>query len=443
TLMHVNDTHAHLETVAKRFTAIKEIRSEVKNSILLDAGDVFSGTLFFNKYLGQADLAFMNKIGYDAMVFGNHEFDKGPSVLADFVKNAKFPFVSSNIDFSKEPALSGYVSEQEKGKPALNGKIYDAVILDKDGQKIGIFGLTTEDTKFLASPGENIVFENYIAKADETVKMLQKEGINKIVALTHLGHEFDKKLAEAVTGIDVIVGGHSHTKVDAPVVYHAAEEPTLVVQAEQYGNYLGRLDLDFDGSGVLTAWNGKLLPISGYAEDADALEMLKPYNEGIANTEIQVIGKTNVDLEGGNPPSRVKETNLANLMTDGMVAKVKSFVNSNPELKKLEVKGFVAIQNGGGIRTSIKQKAEGKTDGDITLGELLTVMPFGNNLTSLRMTGQEIVDALENGVSGIDTKQGRFPQVSGMRYYYDSKKQPEVLDANGKLVTQGSRIVKV
>ncbi|WP_176707752.1 5'-nucleotidase, partial [Bacillus sp. FJAT-26390] len=121
----------------------------------------------------------------------------------------------------------------------------------------------------------------------------------------------------------------------------------------------------------------------------------------------------------------------------------KSFVNSNPELKKLEVKGFVAIQNGGGIRTSIKQKAEGKTDGDITLGELLTVMPFGNNLTSLRMTGQEIVDALENGVSGIDTKQGRFPQVSGMRYYYDSKKQPEVLDANGKLVTQGSRIVKV
>lgn len=443
TIMHVNDTHAHLDSIAKRFTAIKEIRAEVKDSILLDAGDVFSGTLFFNKYLGQADLEFMNKIGYDAMVFGNHEFDKGPSVLADFIKKAEFPFVSSNIDFSKEPAMNGLVSEQAIGKPAAKGKIYDAIILDEGGQKIGVFGLTTEDTKFLASPGDNIVFEDYIKKAEETVKMLQKEGINKIVALTHLGNEFDKVLAEKVTGIDVIVGGHSHTKVDAPLVYHAAGEPTLVVQAEEYGNYLGRLDLEFNNKGVLTAWNGKLLTVSGYAADPEAVEMLKPYSAGVESIQKQVIGKTNVFLDGERASARAKETNLGNLMTDGMVSKVKSFVNSNEALKELDVKGYVGIQNGGGIRASIKKTAEGKVDGDIMMGELLTVMPFGNNLTALRMTGQEIIAALENGVSGIETGQGRFPQVSGMRFYYDSSKKPEILDADGILKQAGERITKV
>ncbi|WP_206669820.1 5'-nucleotidase C-terminal domain-containing protein [Paenibacillus luteus] len=443
TLMHVNDTHAHLDSVAKRITAINEIRSEVEQSILLDAGDVFSGTLYFNKYLGLADLEFMNYIGYDAMVFGNHEFDKGPATLADFVKKAQFPFVSSNINFSKEPALNGLVSEQAIGNPAADGKIYDAIILDRDGEKIGVFGLTTEDTKFLASPGDNIEFENYIAKAKETVKMLQDEGINKIVALTHLGNEFDKILAEAVTGIDVIVGGHSHTKVDAPLVYHADGEPTLVVQAEEYGNYLGRLDLEFDHAGVLTAWNGKLLTVSGYAADATATEMLKEYSKGVAEIQKEVIGKTNVFLDGERASVRFKETNLGNLMADGMISKVKSFVNSNSSLKDLDVKGFVAIQNGGGIRASIKQTAEGKVDGDITLGELLTVMPFGNNLTSLHMTGTEIVAALENGVSGIETGQGRFPQVSGMRFYYDIKQQPEILDANGQLTQEGKRITKV
>ncbi|MGO4349615.1 5'-nucleotidase C-terminal domain-containing protein [Paenibacillus sp. MCAF9] len=443
TIMHVNDTHAHLDSIAKRFTAIKEIRAEVKDSILLDAGDVFSGTLFFNKYLGQADLAFMNKIGYDAMVFGNHEFDKGPSVLADFIKKAEFPFVSSNIDFSKEPAMNGLVSEQAIGKPAAKGKIYDAIILDEGGQKIGVFGLTTEDTKFLASPGDNIVFEDYIKKAEETVKMLEKEGINKIVALTHLGNEFDKVLAEKVTGIDVIVGGHSHTKVDAPLVYHATGEPTLVVQAEQYGNYLGRLDLEFNNKGILTAWNGKLLTVSGYAADPEAVEMLKPYSAGVADIQKQVIGKTNVFLDGDRNSVRSKETNLGNLITDGMVSKVKSFVNSNEALKQLDVKGYVGIQNGGGIRESIKKTAEGKVDGDISMGELLTVMPFGNNLTALRMTGQEIIAALENGVSGIKTGEGRFPQVSGMRFYYDSNKNPEILDADGKLKQAGERITKV
>lgn len=439
TLMHVNDTHAHLETVAQRITAIKEVRKEVADSILLDAGDVFSGTLFFNKYLGHADLEFMNYIGYDAMVFGNHEFDKGPEVLADFIKEADFPFVSSNIDFSTEPAISSLVAEQALSESAEDGKIYDAIVLDVGGEKVGVFGLTTEDTKFLASPGENIKFENYITQAEQTVQLLQNAGINKIIALTHLGHEFDKVLAESVDGIDVIVGGHSHTNVPAPVVFRADSEPTLVVQGEDYGKYLGRLDLEFSDTGVLTKWNGRLLAASAYTADPTAVEMLKPFQDGIAEIQRQIIGKTDVLLDGERTSVRVKETNLGDLMADGMRKKVMSI----PEFQAMDVKGFVAIQNGGGIRASIKKTAAGKTDGDITLGELLTMMPFGNNLTALRMTGQEIVDALENGVSGIETGQGRFPQVSGMRFYYDTTKQPEVLDANGVETQEGKRIIKV
>lgn len=439
TLMHVNDTHAHLENVAQRKTAIKEIRAEEENTMLLDAGDVFSGTLFFNKYLGQADLAFMNDIGYDAMVFGNHEFDKGPQVLADFVKNAKFPIVSANIDFSKEPALNGFVAEQEEGKTAEGGKIYDWIIKVVGGEKVGVFGLTTEDTKFLASPGDNILFENYLAKAEQAVAMLEGEGVNKIIALTHLGYEFDKILAEKVGGIDVIVGGHSHTNLPAPVEVKHGNVPTIILQAEDYGKFLGRADLMFDREGVLTSWEGVLLDTKKYAADTDALAMLAPYNEGVAAIKAEVIGKTDVLLDGERNNVRSKETNLGSLMADGMLAKVKSI----PEFQTIEVKGFVAIQNGGGIRTSIPKTAAGKTDGDITLGELLTVMPFGNNLTALRMTGQEIIEALENGVSGVGTGQGRFPQVSGMRYYYDSTKKPEIQDTNGNVTQVGERVIKV
>lgn len=156
-LLHTNDTHAHLDSVPRRITAIKEARADADHSLLLDAGDVFSGTLYFNKYEGMADLDFMNLIGYDAMTFGNHEFDAGPAKLANFIKQAKFPFVSANIDLDKEPELQG-LFHHEIGHPGAEASIYPAIILDVDGEKVGVFGLTTEDTAFLASPGDHIAF---------------------------------------------------------------------------------------------------------------------------------------------------------------------------------------------------------------------------------------------------------------------------------------------
>lgn len=411
TVMHLNDTHANLDNVARRVTAIKQVRSETGRSILLDAGDVFSGTLYFNKYLGKADLEFMNMIGYDAMTFGNHEFDKGPAVLADFVKDAKFPFVGANVDFSREPALSGYFADAI-GAPGEAGKIYPAIVLDAAGEKVGVFGLTTEETAALSSPGENIAFGSCIDKAKETVKRLQDEGINKIIALTHLGYNYDRKLAEAVDGIDIIVGGHSHTNLPEPVLVGGGAEPTIIVQAEDNSKFLGRLDVEFDQSGVLKAWNGRLLDLNAkagdsyvYAEDQEAKAKLDVYKAELETLKTQIVGKTDVILDGERRNVRTKETNLGNLIADGMAAKA----------REMGVEATIAIQNGGGIRASIGT-------GDISLGEVMTAMPFGNNLVALEMTGQEIIDSLENGVSDLQNAGGRFPQVSGLRFYYDSTK---------------------
>lgn len=380
-VLHTNDTHAHLDNIARRVTAIKEARND--NTLLLDAGDVFSGTLYFNNYDGLADLWFMNELGYDAMTFGNHEFDKGPAVLKAFINSASFPFVSSNIDYGTDKDLSPLFSTSV-GEPGENGHIYPAVIRTVNGEKIGIFGLTTPDTAALSSPGEAIHFKDIKESAQLAVKALQDKGVNKIIALSHIGFNLDEKLADEVSGIDIIVGGHSHTKLTAPVVHHAdaEHEPTIIVQTGEYGAFLGQLDATFNADGVLTAWNGKLIEVDAknaegqyvIASDTAAQAKLAEFAAPLDELKKTVIGSTTTILDGERGNVRKKETNLGDLVADGMLAKVKSLVPASAD-----VEGYVTIQNGGGIRASIDE-------GDITLGELLTVMPFGNNLTALKMT---------------------------------------------------------
>lgn len=435
-VLHTNDTHAHLDNIARRAAAVQEARTD--NTLLLDAGDVFSGTLYFNQFSGLADLYFMNEMKYDAMTFGNHEFDKGPAALAGFVKQANFPFVSANIDFSTEPSLNG-MAHSDPGKPGEDGQIYPAVIKEIGGDKVGIIGLTTPESSVLSSPGPNIQFSDEAESAQKQVDALEAEGIDKIIVLSHLGYTVDQQLAEAVDGIDIIVGGHSHTQLDAPEVHHADAEPTLIVQTGEYNEHLGQLDVTFDENGVLATWKGELIDLNAQDDagnyviqgDAAAEAKLAEYAGPLEAMKQTVIGKSNVDLDGDRGNVRKQETNLGDLIADGMRSKVISIV------KESDVKGYVTIQNGGGIRASIGS-------GDITLGDLLTTMPFGNNLTALKMTGNEIIAALENGVSGVEDGEGRFPQVSGMRFYYDSTKQPEVVDdVTGEKTQSGQRIDKV
>ncbi|MCL5290828.1 MAG: 5'-nucleotidase C-terminal domain-containing protein [Firmicutes bacterium] len=415
--MHTNDTHAHLDNIAHRATAVSKIRDEVENSLLLDAGDVFSGTLYFTQFQGQADLELMNLLGYDAMGLGNHEFDKGPEGLAKFITGnypegyktpAQFPVVNANFDFSNEPVLKdlAHTTVGEQGADNLDGQIYPAVILDVNGEKVGVIGVATEDTAFISSPGDNIEINDAFEAAEEAVTMLESKGINKIVAISHLGWDRDLQLAEEVEGIDIVVGGHSHTKPDQyPALVDKDSTPTVVVQAKDHGEFLGRLDVTFDDHGVIISSVGSLLAVKDYAADAATSARLAEYAAVLDDFKTTVVGSTQVALDGLRANVRTKETNLGNLIADAMLAKASG------------TGATIAITNAGGIRASIDE-------GDITLGEVLTVMPFGNTLTVLELTGEQIVAALENGVSKVPAQEGRFPQVAGLKFVYDPA-QPE------------------
>jgi len=410
TLMHTNDTHANLDNIAKTVTAVKQVRSANPNALLLSAGDVFSGTLYFNEFNGLADLEFMNLMKYDAMTFGNHEFDKGTATLDAFVEGAKFPFVSANLDFSADANLKDDFKDVVSTTAGTNGEIYNGIVKVVNGQKIGIFGLTTAETEYISSPGEGVKFEDYVAAAKNAVEAFKAAGVNKIVALTHLGYldgggDNDVTLAKEVEGIDVIVGGHSHDKLTAPVLDNTGTEATVIVQANEYNKFLGTLDVEFDKDGKVSGYAGKLIDIATMSEDAEAKTMLLPYKTKIQETQKLEVGKATVDLIGGNPAARTAETNLGNAIADGMLAKAKTI---NPET-------VIALQNGGGVRTTIPA-------GPITLGQIQTVMPFANALGIMEITGAELKAALEHAVSIAPNANGAFLQVAGMKYTYDSRK---------------------
>lgn len=422
TILHVNDTHARVEKFPQLKTAVDELRAEHENLMLLHAGDIFSGTLYFTVFEGLADLEMMNAIGFDAVVFGNHEFDKDSETLENFVKDAQFPFVSANIDFAKDPILSKYFNPViVKPEDTKDGEIYEAIIKDVNGELVGIFGLTTEDTERIASPGEYITFHNAIEAAKNTVERLEELGINKIIALTHLGYSVDLQLAKEVDGIDIIVGGHSHTELPEGVLVEK-DEPTVIVQSGENLNHLGQLKVTFDENGVVQNFEAQLLPLEDYEPDEELQKKVEEFKKEIDELMKEKVGYTNVHLDGVRENVRTKETNLGNLIADGMVWKMKQFF---PETT-------IALQNGGGIRASIEQ-------GDITMGDIRTVLPFNNTLVAIKVTGQELYEALENSVSEYPKDDGRFLQVSGIKFKFDPA-QPagervwhvEVLNTDGE-----------
>lgn len=418
----MNDTHASLANAAKTVTAVKQVRDEKPEALLLHAGDVFSGTLYFNEFKGQADLAIMNLMKYDAMTFGNHEFDlgstpEGHQALVDFIKGANFPFISSNVDFSGDEKFTGLFSDLISSEPE-KGKIYNGVIKEVNGEKIGIFGLTTAETIDISSPG-NVKFDNYIAEAKKAVEAFEGQGVDKIIALTHIGYDDnaeidnDLTLAKEVEGIDIIVGGHSHTELKAPVVVNN-QTPTVIVQAKANNEFVGTIDVEFDKNGVVVKNEGKLIPIGKLAEDEDAKNVLAPFKEKVdlvATEEIGVsanvvLDNPRTDGDDTKPSVRKNETLLGNLITDGMLEKAKSFTGKDV---------VMALQNGGGIRAAIN-------DGPITVGEVIEVLPFGNTLAVMDVTGAELKAAFEHSFSLYPKENGGFLHVAGAKVEFDSSK---------------------
>lgn len=442
-LIHTNDTHAAIANAPKRSTIIKNVRKEKPNALLLDAGDVFQGTLYFTEYKGEADLALMNYMGYDAMTLGNHEFDlgktaEGHQALADFVKNAKFPILTSNVNFSQDDKLAGLYKAGIK-ENAAGGNIYDGSIIEVDGEKVGIFGLTTETTAGSSSPNK-VTFENYIEEAEKAVAAFEAQGVDKIVALSHLGYNNpvdsnDLLLAATVDGIDVIVGGHSHTELKEATIVDknkngVKKDPTVIVQTGSSSANVGTLDVEFDKNGVVIGYANELIKIADQKDDPEAAAILAPYTIGISAVQNQETGgvavnalpNPRVDKDGNGESVRNSETALGNLVADSMLAQGK-LVSPN---------ATIALQNGGGVRGPVDQ-------GPITMGDVLTVLSFNNGLYSVDLTGAELKKVIEGGVYSVPVESGSFLHVAGLKAEFDSSKPAgkrvvsiQVADKDGK-----------
>lgn len=431
-ILHINDFHSRIEAinkfdstcspeeagknecfggVARMKTAIDARRGELKdtNLLVLDAGDQFQGSLFYTTYKSAPIAEFMNGIGFDAMAIGNHEFDDGPEELARFIDALKFPMISGNVLAGLNTPIA------DKYKPY--------VIKEFGGEKVAIVSVLATDTDETSSPGDDVLFIDEISYLKDAVKEIEAAGVNKIVLLSHVGYTVDQRIAAAVDGIDVIVGGHSHTLLSSTDEKAAGPYPTLVknpsgkdvpiVTAYAYSKYLGDLKVVFDDAGAVKSAEGapKLLDAS-VAEDAAYAAKVVELGAPIEELKKREIGETAAVIDGSREVCRAAECSMGNLVADAMVDRVKD-------------QGVtIAIQNGGGLRASIDA-------GTVTMGEALTVLPFQNTLATFKLKGSDIVAALENGLSQIEDGAGRFPQVSGMKYTFDKSKPA------------GSRVVSV
>jgi 5'-nucleotidase len=344
----------------------------------------------------------MNLVGFDAMAVGNHEFDDGPEVLAAFVDKVDFPVLFANTDLANEPLL--------------DGKVPPYVITEVGGEKVGIIGLLAEDTDELASPGPNVPFLHAEDILPGMIAELAEAGVNKIIALSHMGMSRDMEIAAAVDGVDVIVGGHSNTLLSNTVEDADGPYPTMVtspdgtevpiVQAFAYTKYLGELELTFDDDGKVTAATGDLITLdNSIPEDEAIVARIDEAGAPLEELKNKVIGEAAAPIDGERGNCRAKECEMGVLVTDAMLARLKD-------------QGVtIVIQNGGGLRASIDA-------GPITMGEVLTVLPFQNTVATFELTGAGIIRALENGASQIEEGAGRFAQVAGLRYTLDPAAEP-------------------
>lgn len=425
-ILHTNDLHSRIEsinkydstcgaedeTAGKCFGGIARVAAKVaemrkqldgQNVILLDAGDQFQGSLFYTTYKGKDTAEFMNAIGYDAMAVGNHEFDDGPEALAEFLGAVKFPLVSGNLDLSQSNVL--------------NGKINGTLVLEVGGEKIGIVSALATDTPETSSPGPNVIFQDEAEALKADVEALSAEGVTKIVALTHVGFVKDKALAEAVPGLDAVVGGHSHTLFsnteEGAEKYPTMVGPVPVVSAYAYSKYLGHLVLTFDDAGNLKEASGEpILLDASVTPDPEVLARVAELAKPLEEIRAKVVAEAAAEIDGSRDTCRAGECAMGNLIAEAMLDRVKD-------------QGVtLAIQNGGGVRASIDA-------GPVTMGEVLTVLPFQNTLSTFEAKGSTFVAALENGLSQVEEGAGRFPQVAGVKYTWDAAKPA------------GSRVVSV
>ncbi|MFW6273759.1 MAG: bifunctional metallophosphatase/5'-nucleotidase [Halanaerobium sp.] len=392
-IYHINDVHSRVEEgsysgmgYAKISTLIDQGRKEKDNVLFLDAGDSFHGQIIANINEGESIAYLLNLMDLDALTLGNHDFNFGQDRLRELSNIVDFPLLAAN--------LSRDDGNEIKFKD-------DYLIKEYEGVKVGVFGLATPETKYKTHPKnvEGLTFEDPAEAAQAMVDELRGE-VDVLIALSHLGISEESEytsidVAEKVDGIDLMIDGHSHHELP----YGQLVNDTMILQAGEYAKNLGMVDLTVD-NGEITDMKVDMFT-KEMAEDVKpdpivelVVERLNRANETITS---QVVGNTNVELNGERENVRTGETNLGNLITDAM---------------KWKLDADAAITNGGGIRDSIDS-------GEITQGEIITVLPFGNTAMAIELSGADLKAALEHGVSQYPAEEGLFPQVSGIEFTFD------------------------
>jgi 5'-nucleotidase / UDP-sugar diphosphatase len=426
TVLHTNDHHGRFWQngdgeygMAARKTLIDQIRKEVAASggysLLLDGGDVNTGVPESDLQDAVPDFKGMNMLGYDAMAVGNHEFDKPLSTLRMQRELVKFPMLAANIYQGGKRMFEPY-------------KVFNF-----DGLRIGVMGLTTEDTKKMVTPDnvKDVEFRSVVAEARKLVPELRAKS-DIVIAATHMGHyengnhgtnaEGDVTMARAVNGIDLVVGGHTQNPacmkaenvLDRAYVPGAECRPdrqngTWIVQAHEWGKYVGRADFEYR-NGEFKLVKYALIPVNlmksvkgadgktskvpytvAIAEDKDMLAMLKPYQDFGQQKLMVEIGSSDGRLEGDRAIVRSKPASMAVLIGRASVERTKA---------------DFAVVNAGGVRDSLNA-------GKLTYKDVLKVQPFGNTTAVVDLSGKEVMDYL-NAIAKMSVGSGAFPQFSGI-----------------------------
>ena len=405
TIYHTNDMHGYV-TESEDVIGLGKIaalKASDDDAILVDAGDATQGLPIASLTKGADIIRLMNVAGYDVMAAGNHEFDFGIDVLKQNVALANFPILGANVLYNGSPLLE------------------DQTVIQKDGYRIGFFGISTTQTATSTNPEgmQGVTFANEIETAKEQVASLEAQQVDAIIAIVHCGNGdapvTSKMIAQGVDGIDVIIDGHSHSQENEIV------NDTLIVQTGSNGEAVGQLELTFDEEGVKAQETLKtaadLVDVEPLATVENEIASINASQQELLNTPV---AEFNTTLRAGNVGvvaiTRVVETNLGDLVADAFKQKGEEFANGSMPV--------VAVENGGGIR-------EKMPNGTITRGDLMAAFPFSNTLYMKVVTPNILYAMMEQSIVEMDgqdpetgmllqqSNSGGFLQVSGFNIVLD------------------------
>ena len=421
TILHTNDIHGRIAPIeyykdqkplggwARRIGLIKKIKLETPNTLVLDAGDIYQGSVYYQLFDGMPEMGFLNDAGYDAICVGNHELDRGIAQFENLVKMSQVPFLSANIEFKKNFFL--------------NGKIKSHIIKDYNGYRVAVIGMTTPELNHLTTFDE---FEqpDYEKTLQFFINYL-KNDVDLVVLLSHSGADRDIETAKNISGIDVIVGGHSHTFMEKAYLVKKNGRKTLVVQDGEFGVKLGRLDIDFDKNGI-EKYSYKLIPLDETVPvDKKTVRKVAEMDDDIEKIRTEKLGTTTVAIN-------CKRDAMGKGLTNGGEFVLEALLKSAPSAD-------VAMINSGTIRGN-KIIPKGK----LTKMDILEMLPFANNLVVVDLTGRELKSILETSARYVPHNNEGFLQTKGISYIVDLKGEPQILSEDLEKVTkEGSRIKNV